>query len=52
MVGVDLSPKMLAQAKKKLVYDKLYGGDLREWVKEEAAKRYVFLVFPITSPLL
>jgi len=52
MVGVDLSPKMLAQAKKKLVYDKLYGGDLREWVKEEAAKRYVFLAFPITSPLL
>jgi len=39
MVGVDLSTKMLAQAKKKLVYDELYGRDLREWAKEEAAKR-------------
>ncbi|KAM3568190.1 hypothetical protein VYU27_009683 [Nannochloropsis oceanica] len=38
MVGVDLSPKMLAQAQKKLVYDELYDRDLREWVKEEATK--------------
>lgn len=36
MVGVDISPKMVEQAKKKLVYDELHVGDLREWVAAQA----------------
>lgn len=39
MVGVDLSPKMVEQAKKKLVYDELHVGDLREWVAEQARQQ-------------
>ena len=39
MVGVDISPNMLAQAKKKLVYDELIAADLREWAKEQAAAK-------------
>jgi len=52
MVGVDLSPKMLAQAQKKLVYDELYDRDLREWVKEEATKRYLRLALLPSLPRL
>lgn len=42
MVGVDISPKMLAQAKKKVLYDELVERDILEFIadKEKIPEKY------------
>ena len=61
LTGVDLSPGMIAQARKKAVYDRLQADDLNAFLNAKAGShsRYdlavaadVFVYFPDLAPLL
>jgi predicted TPR repeat methyltransferase len=61
LAGVDLSPGMIAQARKKTIYDRLQAQDLSAFLDAEAAKqaRYhlavaadVFVYFPDLAAIL
>jgi predicted TPR repeat methyltransferase len=61
LVGVDLSPGMIAQARKKTIYDRLQAEDLTAFLNAEAASRSlyhlavaadVFVYFPDLATIL
>ena len=43
LVGVDLSPKMIAQADKRAIYDELAVADLLEWLGQQEAASFDLL---------